>query len=217
MQTAIRPGEHTSLRCDEEICTLKRKWLLSIVALVPAALLAQVAPDRGTRPDRGEPTFKYQAFAGFAYSSLNQVNQSRHGLIGFNIELSRNFGRYFALTADGAYLPTSFTSGNPGNPSVFMILGGPELHAPIYGSVNGYFRGLLGGEHTGGVGVTPDISFAGGPGGGLEYVISPRWVVRAGGDYILSAFSVTNNTSELGNSPHRRGNARATVGLAYRF
>ena len=196
---------------------MKRKWLLSVLALVPAMLLAQVAPDRGTHPDRGEPAFKYQAFAGFAYTSLNQVNQSRHGLIGFNLELSRNFGRYFALTADGAYLPAATSSGNPGNPTVSMILGGPELHAPLYDIVHGYFRGLIGGEHTGGVGVTPRVSFAGGPGGGLEFVISPRWVVRAGGDYILSSFSVTNNTSELGNSPHRRGNARATVGMAYRF
>ena len=217
MQTANRPGEHTSLRCDEEICTLKRKWLLSIVALVPAALFAQVAPDRGTRPDRGEPTFKYQAFAGFAYTSLNQVNQSRYGLIGFNVELSRNFGRYFALTADGAYFPTSYASGNPGNPTVSHFLGGPEVHGTLYGKVNGYFRGMIGGAHTGGVGVTPSVSFAGGPGAGLEYVLSPRWVLRAGGDYILSAFSVTNNTPQLGNSPHTRGNAHATVGVAYRF
>ena len=196
---------------------MKRKWLLFIVALVPAALLAQVAPDRGTRPDRGEPTFKYQAFAGFAYTSLNQVNQSRYGLIGVNVELSRNFGRYFALTADGAYFPTSYASGNPGKPTVSMILGGPELHAPLYGKVNGYFRGLLGGEHTGGVGITPNVSFAGGLGGGLEYALSPRLVIRVGGDDILSSFSVTNNSPQLGNSPHMRGNARATIGLAYRF
>lgn len=191
--------------------------MLSIVAMVPAALFAQVAPDRGTRPDRGEPAFKYQAFAGFAYTSLNQVNQSRYGLIGFNFELSRNFGRYLALTGDGAYFPGSYASGNPGNPTVTMILGGPELHAPLYGKVSGYFRGLIGGESTGGVGATPRVSFAGGPGGGLEYVLSPRWVVRASGDYILSAFSVTNNTPQLGNSPHTRGNARATAGVAYRF
>jgi hypothetical protein len=196
---------------------LKRKWLLCLVALVPAAVFAQVAPDRGTKPDRGEPAFKYQAFAGFAYTSLNQVNQSRYGLIGFNVEVSRNFGRYFALVADGAYFPTSYASGNPGNPTVSMIFGSPELHAPIWGKVNGYFRGMLGGEHTGGVGVTPNVSFAGGLGGGLEWVLSPHYVVRAGGDDIWSAFSVTNNTAELGNSPHVRANARATIGIAYRF
>ena len=202
---------------DEEICTLKRKWLLCILALIPAALIAQVAPDRTPRPDRGEPAFKYQAYAGFAYTSLNQVNQSRHGLIGVDVSVSRNFGRFFALTVDGAHFPSSYASGNPGNPTVSMLLGGPELHAAMYGKVNLYFRGLIGGEHTGGESMTPRVSFAGGVGGGLEYVLSPRWVVRMGGDDILSSFSVRGNNSQLGYSPHIRANARASIGLAYRF
>ena len=201
---------------------MKRKWLLSILALVPAAFLSlaamgQVAPDRGARPERPEPEFKYEVYAGFGYTSLNQVNQSRYGLMGVNIEVSRNWGRYFALVADGGYYPTSVASGNPGKPSVDMILGGPELRAPLYGRVNGFFRGLLGGEHTGGEGMTPRISFAGGLGGGLEYVLSPHLLIRLSGDDILSSFSVTNNTPQLGYSPHMRGNARASLGLAYRF
>lgn len=222
MQTANLPGMHTGLRSDEEICTLKRKSLLSVLALIPAALMplaafGQIAPDRGARPDRGEPQFNYQVFAGFAYTSLNQVNQSRYGLIGVDIEASRNFGRYFALTADGAYLPASYASGNPGSPSVSMLLGGPELHAPLYGKVGGYLRALLGGEHTGGENMTPRVSFAGGIGGGLEYTLSPHLALRLGGDDILSSFSVRNNSSQNGFSPHKRGNARATIGVAYRF
>ena len=196
---------------------MKRKLLLCVLALIPAALLAQVAPDRPPRADRGEPAFKNQVFAGFGYTSLNQVNQSRYGLIGANVEYSRNFGRFFALTADGAYFPGSYACCNPGDPKVWMLLAGPELHASIYGKVNLYFRGLIGGEHTGGENMTPDVSFAGGPGGGLEYEMSPRWVLRMGGDYILSSFSQTNNSPQLGYSPHRRGNARATIGVAYRF
>jgi hypothetical protein len=222
VKTANRQSVPTSLRSDEEICTLKRKWLLSILALVPAALMplaasGQVAPDRGPRPDTGEPQFKYQAFAGFAYTNLNQVNQSRYGLIGVDLEISRNFGRYFALTADGAYFPSSYRSGNPGNPKVAMLLGGPELHAPLYGKVSGYFRGLLGGEHTGGESMTPRVSFAGGLGGGLDYAMSPRLSLRLGGDDILSSFSVRNNSQQGSFSPHRRANARATIGVAYRF
>jgi hypothetical protein len=184
---------------------------------MPMAAIGQIAPDRGTRPEPTEPTYKYQVYVGFGYTSLNQVNQSRYGLIGVQIDLSRNFGRYFALTADGAYYPTSFSSGNPGKPSVDMVLGGPELHAPLYGHVNGFFRGLLGGEHSGGEGQTPSVSFAGGFGAGLEYVMSPHFVIRASGDDILSSFSVNNNTPALGYSPHMRANARASVGVAYRF
>jgi len=186
-------------------------------ALLPLAASGQIAPDRGTRPDRGEPTFNYQVFAGFAYTSINQVNQSRYGLIGFDIAASRNFGRYFALTADGAYFPTSYSTGNPGNPKVSSLMGGPELHAPLYGKVSVYLRALLGGEHTGGEGMTPKVSFAGGPGIGLEYVMSRRLVLRFGGDDILSSFSLRNNSPQAGLSPHKRANARAMIGVAYRF
>ncbi len=191
--------------------------MLCILAMVPAALLSQVAPDRAPRTDRGEPVYNYQIYAGFAYTSINQVNQSRYGLIGVDIQASRSWGRYFALVADGAYFPTSLSTGNPGKPTVDMLLGGPELRAPLYGKVNGFLHALLGGEHTGGEAMTPRVSFAGGVGGGLEYAMSPRMVIRLGGDDILSSFSVRNNSPQLGYSPHMRGNARASIGIAYRF
>ena len=183
----------------------------------PAALLSQVAPDRAPRTDRGEPVYNYQVYAGFAYTSLNQVNQSRYGLIGADIQVSRSWGRYFALVGDGAYFTKSLGTGNPGNPSVDMLLGGPELRAPLYGKVNAFFHGLLGGEHTGGEAMTPRVSFAGGLGGGFEYAMSPRLLIRLGGDDILSSFSLRNNNPQLGYSPHMRANARASVGIAYRF
>ena len=196
---------------------MKRTWLLCILGLVPAALFSQVAPDRAPRTDRGEPAYNYRVYGGFAYTSINQVNQSRYGLIGFDVQVSRNWGRYFALVGDGAYFPTSYATGNPGKPKVSMVLAGPELRAALYGPVNCFFHGLLGGEHTGGESMTPRVSFAGGPGGGLEYVMSPHMLIRLQGDYILSSFSVTNNSPQLGYSPHKRGNARATIGVAYRF
>jgi hypothetical protein len=201
---------------------LKRKWLLSILAVIPAvliptAIMAQVAPDRAPRAESTEPVYKYWVYGGYSYTSLNQVNQSRYGLSGLNFDVSRDWGKYFALTADGAFYWYAFRSGNPGNPSVSMVLFGPELHAPLYGKVGGFFRGMIGGEHTGGTGQTPHISFAGGPGGGLYYAVNPHWDIRASGDYIGSSFSVTNNSPQLGNSPHLRFNARAGVGAVYRF
>ena len=79
-----------------------RKWLISILA-VPAALLpltaaAQIRPEPAPGPRVEGP--KYSVFAGFSYTSLNQVNQSRYGLMGANVEVSRNFGRFFAIVAD---------------------------------------------------------------------------------------------------------------------
>ena len=207
---------------DEEIRTLKRKWLFSLLALIPAMLMplaaiGQVAPDRGTRPDRPEPQFKNEAYVGMGYTSLNQVNQSRYGLTGVNIAYTRDFGRYFGVTGDGAYYFGAFRSGNPGDPRVWLLLAGPELHAPLFSRLNGFVRGFLGAAHTGGTGQTPDVSFAGGVGGGLEWVLNPRFTIRASSDNIASAFSVTNNTPQLGYSPHTRWNPRASVGVVYRF
>jgi hypothetical protein len=210
------------LHRDEEIRTLKRKSLFSLLALIPATLLplaaaAQVTPDRGTRAERPESPYKNSAYVGMGYTALNQVNQSRYGLVGVNAAYTRDFGRYFGLTADGAYYPGSFQSGNPGDPKVWLLLTGPELHAPLFSSLNGFFRGFLGAAHTGGTGQTPDVSFAGGMGGGLEYVLNPHFRIRASGDNIASSFSVTNNTPELAYSPHMRWNPRASVGVIYRF
>ena len=109
--------------------------------------MAQVAPDRAPRAESTEPVYKYSVYGGYSYTSLNQVNQSRYGLSGLNFDVSRDWGKYFALTADGAFFWYAFRSGNPGNPSVSMVLFGPELHAPLYGKVGGFFRGMIGGEH----------------------------------------------------------------------
>jgi hypothetical protein len=195
--------------------------LVSILA-VPAALLplaaaAQVMPERGPRPaPTGEKVYLYKLYAGFSYTSLNQVNQSRYGLIGGNVELGRDFGRYFTVLVDGGFYPASLGSGNPGSPSVSMVLAGPEIHGQIFENWQLFAHALLGGEHTGGENMTPNISFAGGPGMGVEHTMH-RWSLRLSGDDIAASFSLRNNTPQLGYSPHRRWNARASVGVAYRF
>jgi len=206
---------------------LKRTFLLSILAMVPAALLplaaaSQASPTGGSRStDESERTFKYEVYAGYAYTSLNQVNQSRYGLQGFNASVTRDFGKYFGLTAEGDYyrIPISkpVVAGSNAIPVVESVLFGPVLHANLYGKFGGFFHGLLGGEHTGGESQTPNISFAGGIGGGMEYTLSPRLSLRATGDYIGASFSLTGNSAELGNSPHRSWDPRASFGAVYRF
>jgi hypothetical protein len=64
--------------------------------------------------------------------------------------------------------------------------------------------------------MTPNISFAGGAGGGLEYKLSPHFALRASGDDIASSFSVTGNTTGA-NSPNMRRNSRGTIGVVYKF
>jgi len=204
---------------------LKRMLLFFVLAAVSASFLplaanSQVLPiHRPTRSaDQGEATsYKWDVYAGYGYTSLNQVNQSRYGLEGVNASVTRYFGRFFGVTADGADYTKGFESGNPGKPTVTAVLGGPVLRAPIYGKTSGFFHVLLGGEHTGGENMTPNISFAGGIGGGLDYNWTSRFSIRASGDDIASSFSLNNNTTELSYSPHEHWNARATIGVVYKF
>ena len=201
---------------------MKRKLLLSILAVVPAAFMplaatSQIAPDRPLRAEPSGPSYKYEIFAGYGYTSLNQVNQSRYGLQGVDLSATRDWGKHFGLTADGAFYSHSTASGNPGNPSVDLVLFGPVMRAKLYGNFDAFLRVLLGGEHTGGESETPKVSFAAGVGGGVEYKLSPHFVLRASGDDIASAFSVRGNSSESGYSPQTSRNSRAAIGVAYKF
>ncbi len=186
-------------------------------ALMPLAATSQIAKPRKAAPEGSEPSYKYEAFVGYGYTSLTQVNQSRSGLQGVNLSATRDWGRYFGITADGAYYKYPLKSGNPGDPSVDQFLLGPVIHAQIYGSVSGFVHGLLGVEHSGGEHQTPNISFAGGLGGGLDYSLGKHLALRASGDDIASSFSLINNSPALGYSPHRRWNSRAAFGVVYRF
>ncbi len=178
---------------------------------------AQAVPEAGPPT---APTYKYSVYGGFAYTSLNQVNGSRYGLIGGKVMVTRDWGKYFGLMGSGDYYKPpagSSTPGNPGDPSVYSILGGPEIHANIYGSIDGLVFAELGLEHTGGENMIPSTSFAGGFGGGLLYHLNQRWSIQATGDRVAASFSPINNTPELGYSTHRTWNPRATIGAVFRF
>lgn len=201
---------------------MKSKSLLSILAVIAAALMplaasSQIAPEKQKRAESAEVSYKWEAFAGYGYTSLNMVNQSRHGLQGVNLSLTRDWGKHFGLTADGAYYSFPISTGNPGNPSVDLVLFGPVVHFQIFEHVDGFVRVLLGGEHSGGENQTPNISFAGGAGGGMEYKFGPHFALRASGDDIASSFSLINNTKALAYSPHVTRSSRAAIGVVYRF
>lgn len=189
----------------------------AVAALMPLAASSQVRPEKRPTTEASAPAFKYEAYAGFAYTGINQVNQSRHGLMGGDVAVTREFGRYFGLTANGAYYRVATGSDNPGTPSVVSVTAGPEFRSTLYGNIDGFFHVLMGGEHTGGEGMTPDVSFSWGVGGGLLYNLSQRWAVRVSGDRLSDSFSLTNNSPQLGYSPHTHYNGRATVGVLYRF
>ena len=181
-----------------------------------APLGAQGQLEKEKEPDAtSQPAFKYTAYVGWGYTSINQVTLSESGLQGVTYAGTRNWGRYFGLTGQGGYYAYSVTRANAGNPTVEYYLGGPEVHANLYGRTSLFVHGLLGVAHTGGVPIQPPVSFAGGFGIGGEYRLSQRLSVRLQGDDIGSSFTIQPYQS--GDSPHRHFNAHATIGIAYRF
>jgi hypothetical protein len=206
---------------------LKRKLLLAILAVIPAAFMPLAATSQivhtggAASAEQDEHTYKYEIFAGYGYTSLNQVYQSRNGLQGVNLAVTRDLGKHFGLTADGGYYAYAYDATNPGKPTVEMVLFGPVVRANLYKNYDVFFRGLLGGAHTGGESATPNISFAGGVGGGVDYRFSPHFTLRASGDDIASSFLANASTTVCSAgedcSAHRRLNSRAALGLVYKF
>jgi hypothetical protein len=196
---------------------LKRTIVMSLLAalLIPVAASAQTetAPVAPASP-------KYEAYVGVAYSRLKQVPNSYSGLIGGKASLSRYWGRYFQLTGSVDYYKVGTGhSGlvNRGDPSIYTFLVAPGVHAPLLGNVSMEVFAELGGEHTGGEKMTPDISFAGGFGGGLSYALGHNLSLKLIGDRVGASFSLPNNSPQLAYSTNRTWNARGTFGVAYRF
>ena len=198
---------------------MKSSLLLSIVAVasalvVPMASQGQIAPERPPKDVTG-PVYKYEAYVGWGYTSLNQVNQSRSGLQGVSASVARNLNSHVGIKLDGGHYAWSVTASNPGNPTVDMVLLGPVVRGDLFEKWSAYAEGLFGGVHTGGISIQPDISFAGGFGIGVDYNRSPRWAIRLFGDDIGSSFTLS--PYQTGYSTHMRWNARAGIGLVYHF
>jgi hypothetical protein len=208
----------------EESFKLKRTLLFLILGVAGAVLTAlpaegQVNPEAAPGPAQAAP-YKYEVYLGAAYSRLRQVPVSYSGLLGGKVTLSRDWGKYFQLSASGDYYRVGTGHAglpNPGNPSIYTFLVAPGLHATLYGNLSGVFFGEVGAEHTGGESETPSLSFAGGFGGGVAYSMSRNLAVQLTADRVAASFSLPNNTPQLSYSTHRTWNARATIGVAYRF
>ncbi|HEX3893639.1 MAG TPA: hypothetical protein VHZ28_02365 [Terracidiphilus sp.] len=198
---------------------MKRKqsiWVLAAVAaaVMPLAAFSQIAPEKA--PGRtGTENYKYKAFVGWGYTSLNQVNQSNSGLQGVSLSLTRDWGKYFGVTVDGGHYAWTVTRANPQSASVDLYLAGPEVHADLYERIGIFVHGLIGAAHTGGVSIRPNESFAGGVGLGLDYKLGPHLGLRLSGDDIGSSFTLV--PFQPGDSPHRQFNARAAFGVTYKF
>ena len=191
-----------------------------LAALMPLAASAQVNPEATPAPEQARAAYKYEVFLGAAYTRIRQVPVTYSGLLGGEVTVGRNWGKYFQLMGSVDYYKKGVGHGgltDPGHPTIYTFLLGPALHTDIYGKLSGMVFAQVGGEHTGGENMTPDISFAGGFGAGLTYNLSRKFAVQLTGDRIAASFSLPNNTPQLSYSTHRTWNARGTLGVVYRF
>jgi hypothetical protein len=51
----------------------------------------------------------------------------------------------------------------------------------------------------------------------VDYNLNPRFSVRASGDIIGASFSLIGNSAQLGYSPHKTWDSRASIGVVYHF
>lgn len=203
---------------------MKKTLLVFLFAVAPTGLLTapaagQVNPEAAPAPEQSAP-YKYEGYAGAAYTRFRQATETYSGLVGGKAALARDWGKYFQLVGSVDYYRIGIGHAlipNRGDASVYTFLVGPGIHATIYEHLSGMFFGELGGEHTGGIGITPGISLAGGFGGGLAYNLTHNFGVQATVDRVGASFSLPNNTPQLANSTHLTWNARGTIGLVYRF
>lgn len=196
---------------------MNRKMLLSAVAAAAFASVTANAQMAKEKPPAAtvEHETKYEVFVGYGYTSLNQVNQSNSGLQGISASITRDWGRFFGVTVEGGHYQWAVTRANTGNPTVDQYLAGPVVHAPLYEKASIFVHGLLGAEHTGGISIRPNQSFAGGAGMGIDYKLGPHLGLRAYGDDIASSFTLS--PFQPGYSPHMRWNAHASIGVTYKF
>lgn len=216
---------------------MKSKFLLSFLAVVAVAMMpltatSQIAPDKPPRTAPTEALPKYEIFAGAGYTSMNNVQQSRNGQLGVNVTATRDWGKYFGITADGGIYKYTYDATNPGNPTVDMLLFGPVIHAHLYGPAEVFVHVLLGCEHISGTAIssnpgsvatqpyaTPSVSFAGGYGAGVDYKLRSRFYLRIWGDDIRSAITadLPSTCANMGCSSHETRSARAGLGVVYKF
>ena len=65
---------------------------------------------------------------------------SRYGLLGGKASLTRDWGKYFRTHGHRATTTVNRPAAqlrDPGDPSVYTFMVGPELHANLYGNLSG--------------------------------------------------------------------------------
>ena len=117
----------------EESFKLNRTILFRIsamvaLALAPLAAAGQVNPEAAPSSGQAASPYKYEVYAGVAYSRLRQVPISYSGLLGGKVSVARDWGKYFQLIGSVDYYKLGTGHGNllnPGHPTMYTGTLGP--------------------------------------------------------------------------------------------
>ena len=153
-------------------------FVLAIVVLVPAALLAQVQYESAENTAANDPPSKWDIFVGYSYlqpqgtvSGLTYQNIDFGGIVSF----TRYFNKYVGLKFEGDahdesqdWPPNSNSSATNSNDDFFNAAGGVILRYP-FGAYTPFVHGLFGGERVGSLYQTDTWGWAATFGGGLDY------------------------------------------------
>ncbi|MGO9863815.1 MAG: outer membrane protein [Terriglobales bacterium] len=188
------------------------------ILLMAAPLLAQVRATASGAPAAATgPVF--QASAGYTYLLMGTPSQPQTALNGVDGAALLDLTSHWGLTADASYVRTGdvFATSHSGN--VISLLAGPVLYPASWRKTRIFVRGLAGvGWVNSAVPVTDHyylggsvVRFSYAMGGGVEQIVSGRLSVRAGCDYLRTAFANPSGAIEPQN------NLRMVGSIVYRF
>jgi len=198
---------------------MRKFAFIALAALFPLCAAAQTSASSSGGEDTDKPSH-YDIFVGAGATSQNQIVHSHGLLVGFEVGVTRNWGKYFGLNAQGASFMKSTSADNTSggqSPQYSQFLAGPELHAQLYEKMSGSVHLLVGGSHTGGSGITgsPNVAFSMAFGAGLDYRLKQHFSLRLTGDRVKTSF--VQGASGSGNSPHPYQNVQTALGVVYHW
>lgn len=199
---------------------MRKLFFALLAALLPFCAAAQISAS-GTSTDDNQKPSRYDIFAGVGVTSQNQIVHSHGFLLGYEVGVTRNWGKYFGINVQGASMPKSTSSANQSqagiSPNYSQFLIGPELHSNVYEKVSGNVHLLMGGSHTGGSGVTgtPSVAFSYAFGAALDYRLTGRFSLRLTGDRVHTSFA--EGAASTGNSPNPYSNVQSSFGVVYHW
>jgi len=186
---------------------------------------SQTAPDENQKPEKKKVSTlfrpKYEISVGYDHRSFGPAGTPRFGMNGWVGSFDYDWKSWLGFEGEvqGVYATRTPPPGTGGveNPSIYTIMGGPQIFpfrhhklTPfghfLYGE--GYYQVATGPYSPFGSSTGSAFSHALEGGGGLDYKISENWAVRGMFDYGSTRFYTSSGTSN-------DSSYRISVGLVY--